>query len=79
MIHLEYFLILSALMFFIGIYGFLTRRSTLAVLFLCLVLYCYFCCRNCYSHSNNDCYLPQRKKHSTQAHKYLEMVGIINQ
>ena len=30
MIHLEYFLILSALMFFIGIYGF--RRSTLAVL-----------------------------------------------
>ena len=32
MIHLEYFLILSALMFFIGIYGFLTRRSTLAVL-----------------------------------------------
>ena len=32
MLHLEYFLILSALMLFIGIYGFLTRRSTLAVL-----------------------------------------------
>ena len=32
MVHLEYFLILSAIMLFIGIYGFLTRRSTLAVL-----------------------------------------------
>lgn len=32
MVHLEYFLILSAIMLFIGIYGFLTRRSTLSVL-----------------------------------------------
>ncbi len=32
MVQIEHFLILSALMFFIGIYGFLTRRSTLAVL-----------------------------------------------
>lgn len=32
MIHIEYFLILSAIMLFVGIYGFFTRRSTLAVL-----------------------------------------------
>ena len=32
MIHIEYFLILSAIMIFVGIYGFFTRRSTLAVL-----------------------------------------------
>lgn len=32
MIHIEYFLIISAVMMFAGIYGFLTRRSTLAIL-----------------------------------------------
>ncbi|MBP3775329.1 MAG: NADH-quinone oxidoreductase subunit NuoK [Bacteroidaceae bacterium] len=32
MISIDYFLILSALMLFIGIYGFLTRRNTLAIL-----------------------------------------------
>lgn len=32
MIHIEYFLILSTIMLFVGIYGFFTRRSTLAVL-----------------------------------------------
>ena len=32
MIHLEYYLIVSAVMMFAGIYGFLTRRSTLAIL-----------------------------------------------
>ena len=32
MIHLEYYLIVSTIMFFAGIYGFLTRRSTLAML-----------------------------------------------
>ncbi|MBQ7540114.1 MAG: NADH-quinone oxidoreductase subunit NuoK [Bacteroidaceae bacterium] len=32
MIQMEYFLILSAIMMFAGIFGFLTRRSTLAIL-----------------------------------------------
>ena len=32
MIQIEYILIISALMMFAGIYGFLTRRSTLAIL-----------------------------------------------
>ncbi len=32
MIQLNYFLILSAIMLFAGIFGFLTRRSTLAIL-----------------------------------------------
>ncbi|KAA6351736.1 NADH-quinone oxidoreductase subunit K [termite gut metagenome] len=32
MIHLEYYLIISAIMFFAGIYGFLTRRNTLTML-----------------------------------------------
>lgn len=32
MIHLEYYLIVSAIMLFAGIYGFLTRRNTLAML-----------------------------------------------
>lgn len=32
MININYFLILSVLMLFIGIYGFLTRRNTLAIL-----------------------------------------------
>ena len=32
MIHLEYYLIVSTIMFFAGIYGFLTRRNTLAML-----------------------------------------------
>lgn len=32
MIQLEYILIISAVMMFAGVYGFLTRRSTLAIL-----------------------------------------------
>lgn len=32
MIHIEYLLVVSAVMFFAGIYGFLTRKSTLAML-----------------------------------------------
>lgn len=32
MIHLEYFLVVSTFMMFAGIYGFFTRRSTLAIL-----------------------------------------------
>ena len=28
MIHMEYYLIVSAIMFFAGIYGFFTRRNT---------------------------------------------------
>ena len=32
MININYFLILSALLLFIGVYGFLTRRNTLAIL-----------------------------------------------
>ena len=32
MIHMEYYLIVSAIMFFAGIYGFFTRRTTLAIL-----------------------------------------------
>ena len=32
MIQIEYFLIVSAIMMFAGIFGFLTRRSTLAIL-----------------------------------------------
>ena len=32
MIHLEYILIISAIMMFAGVYGFLTRKSTLAIL-----------------------------------------------
>ena len=32
MIHMKYYLIVSAIMFFAGMYGFLTRRNTLAIL-----------------------------------------------
>lgn len=32
MIHLEYILVISAVMMFAGVFGFLTRRSTLGVL-----------------------------------------------
>ncbi len=32
MIHIEYLLVISAVMLFAGIYGFLTRKSTLAML-----------------------------------------------
>lgn len=32
MIHMEYYLIVSTVMMFAGIYGFLTRRNTLAML-----------------------------------------------
>ena len=32
MSHMEYYLIVSAIMFFAGIYGFFTRRNTLAIL-----------------------------------------------
>ena len=32
MIHMEYYLIILAIMFFAGIYGFFTRRNTLAIL-----------------------------------------------
>ena len=32
MIHIEYLLVVSAVMLFAGIYGFLTRKSTLAML-----------------------------------------------
>ena len=32
MIHLEYMLIISAVMMFAGVFGFLTRKSTLAIL-----------------------------------------------
>ena len=32
MIHMEYYLIVSAIMFFAGIYEFFTRRNTLAIL-----------------------------------------------
>ena len=32
MIHLEYILIISAVMMFAGVFGFLTRKSTLAIL-----------------------------------------------
>ena len=32
MIHLEYYLVVSTIMMFAGIYGFFTRRNTLAIL-----------------------------------------------
>ena len=32
MIHMEYYLIVSAIMFFAGFYGFFTRRNTLVIL-----------------------------------------------
>ncbi len=32
MVHMEYYLIVSTIMLFAGIYGFLTRRNTLAML-----------------------------------------------
>ncbi|MDR2130697.1 MAG: NADH-quinone oxidoreductase subunit NuoK [Odoribacteraceae bacterium] len=31
-LHLEYYLVVSAIMFFAGVYGFITRRNLLAVL-----------------------------------------------
>ncbi|MDR0766229.1 MAG: NADH-quinone oxidoreductase subunit NuoK [Odoribacteraceae bacterium] len=31
-LHLEYYLVVSAVMFFAGVYGFLTRRNLLAIL-----------------------------------------------
>ena len=39
-IHMEYYLIVSAIMFFAGIYGFFSRRNTLAILIsIELILY----------------------------------------
>lgn len=32
MIHVEYFLVLSTLLFFIGVFGFVTRRNLVAML-----------------------------------------------
>ena len=32
MIHMEYYLVLSTIMMFVGIYGFVTRRNLLAML-----------------------------------------------
>ena len=32
MIHMEYYLVVSTIMMFAGIYGFFTRRNTLAIL-----------------------------------------------
>ena len=32
MIHMEYYLVVSTIMFFAGIYGFFTRRNLLAIL-----------------------------------------------
>ena len=32
MIHMEYYLIVSTIMMFVGIYGFVTRRNLLAML-----------------------------------------------
>ena len=32
MIHMEYYLIISTLMFFIGIYGFISRKNMIAIL-----------------------------------------------
>ena len=32
MIHIEYFLVLSTLLFFIGVFGFVTRRNLVAML-----------------------------------------------
>ena len=34
MIHMEYYLVVSTIMMFAGIYGFFTRRNTLAILML---------------------------------------------
>ena len=34
MIHMEYYLVVSTLMMFAGIYGFFTRRNTLAILII---------------------------------------------
>ena len=36
MIHMEYYLVVSTIMMFAGIYGFFTRRNTLAILELML-------------------------------------------
>ena len=61
MIHVEYYLIVSAIMMFAGIYGFLTRRSTLAILLsieLMLnstpVLYRHIGGRECHCHCDYD-------------------------
>ena len=37
MIHMEYYLVVSTIMMFAGIYGFFTRRNTLAILISCLL------------------------------------------
>ena len=38
MIHMEYYLVVSNIMMFAGIYGFFTRRNTLAILISCFYL-----------------------------------------
>ena len=69
-VDMTWFLILSALMMFIGIYGFLTRRNTLAILisielmlnaadinfglYLHPVLYRHLRSRDSYRHSRDD-------------------------
>ena len=39
MIHMEYYLVVSTIMMFAGIYGFFTRRNTLAILISVAVSY----------------------------------------
>ena len=68
MIHMEYYLVVSTIMMFAGIYGFFTRRNTLAILisvefslsggngrlFLCTLFHRYFGCGNGYSYRHHD-------------------------
>ena len=42
MIHMEYYLVVSTIMMFAGIYGFFTRRNTLAILISVELMQGYF-------------------------------------
>ena len=64
MIHMEYYLVVSTIMMFAGIYGFFTRRNTLAILipfsggngglFLCTLFHRHLGCGNCNSYRHHD-------------------------
>ena len=59
MIHMEYYLVVSTIMMFAGIYGFFTRRNTLAILISVeLMLNCYLSRRNSSRYRDHDQYLP---------------------
>ena len=60
MIHMEYYLVVSTIMMFAGIYGFFTRVQSIPFsggnggLFLCTLFHRHLGCGNCNSYRHHD-------------------------